>query len=516
MAKARRQDSNATGLAFAVEGDEIGILADDAEWNPLLPNSYSDFGGELVTIVPQPITPRRRRQKGEVTDLNASGGFNHDLNTSTQFRTLLEAMLFGTVADQAAAVGADGFADGVAGDIEWEQASLSYTSTALDFTTLGIIPGQFIFVGGDANVNIFDDPTLNGFKRIRSVTARALVIDKSVNTPGADNDGAGKQIRIYVGQALKDENTRKSFHLRRTLGLSNPSNHTREQWELLKGSIPSEFAMNIGTAGLVNCDFSFISTDHQQAPSSPNGGIRTPREVDNDGEVTGFAVADRVLGDEILVGTAFNPSEDFYGPDGEMAVAGDLTVGDIYQWQRHATLGNRWVKGARVGDRAQDNVRTFNTSSDFSRIKMSMAVLGDANVDPLFAFITEMTLNINNNITPSKAVGVLGAFDVSAGIFTLSGTLTAYFADVAAVQAVRDSADVTLDFALVKNNRGLVVDIPLISLGNGRLNVELNAPVTLPLSLDAAEAEELAVPGSDRTAVFTFFNALPNAADTSL
>jgi hypothetical protein len=42
--------------------------------------AYNDFGGEIVTVAPNPINPSRQRRKGVTTDLNAAGGFNHNLN----------------------------------------------------------------------------------------------------------------------------------------------------------------------------------------------------------------------------------------------------------------------------------------------------------------------------------------------------------------------------------------------------------------------------------------------------
>jgi hypothetical protein len=66
--------------------------------------------------------------------------------------------------------------------------------------------------------------------------------------------------------------------------------------------------------------------------------------------------------------------------------------------------------------------------------------------------------------------------------------------------------------AMVKNNQGIVIDIPLISLGDGRLNVEQDQPITLPISMDAATAEDIAT-GMDHTVLLTFFNYLPTSAE---
>ncbi len=167
------------------------------------------------------------------------------------------------------------------------------------------------------------------------------------------------------------------------------------------------------------------------------------------------------------------------------------------------------LQGVKAGTRP-DLVESsaFNTSSDFSRIKMHLLEDGESNPEPLFAYVTDMSVMINNGITPNKAVGVLGAFDVSAGMFNVAGELTAYFSDVTAVQAVRNNSDVSLDFAMVKDNAGIVIDIPLLSLGDGRLAVEQDQPITLPLSLDAAEGS------NHHTLLFNEFPYLPNLADS--
>src|SRR5690606_5644751 len=87
----------------------------------------------------------------------------------------------------------------------------------------------------------------------------------------------------------------------------------------------------------------------------------------------------------------------------------------------------------------------FNTSSDVVRFKLSEVVGNEAVPTPMFSFLQEGTLTINNGVTTNKAIGVMGGFDTSVGNFAVSGSLTAYFSDIAAVKAVRDNSDITLD-----------------------------------------------------------------------
>jgi hypothetical protein len=122
-----------------------------------------------------------------------------------------------------------------------------------------------------------------------------------------------------------------------------------------------------------------------------------------------------------------------------------------------------------------------------------------------------MKLTVNNNVSPDKAIGVLGAFDASVGDFEVGGEVTAYFSDVAAIAAVRANSDVTLDIILARANTGVVVDLPLVALGDGRLSIEKDKAVTLPLSLEAATGAKV-LSTMDHTLLMVFFDYLPTAA----
>ncbi len=132
----------------------------------------------------------------------------------------------------------------------------------------------------------------------------------------------------------------------------------------------------------------------------------------------------------------------------------------------------------------------------------------------LFAFLTEFTININNNVSPNKAISVLGAFDVTAGQFNVEGSMEAYFASVTAVSSIRNNDDITLDVAMVKGaagaKSGVLIDVPLITLGDGRLSVEQDESITLPLEIPAGADAVF-----NHTLLFMFWDFLPDAADVS-
>lgn len=512
MAQVSKIDSNITGLAYAKEST-LGTLPVSPAWYRLEPNSYNDFGGNVTKVAPNPINPSRQRKKGVTTDLEAAGGFNHnlsfynlqDLMTSFMFAafrkkgseivtavsldtsnddeyevsntagflqgSLIKGFNFTNSANNAlntvTAVVSNTSVDvadgqlvaessppsdayiqvvghvGSAGDIDVDVSGdlPKLTSTALNFTTLGLVVGQWIFIGGDTASTKFSNAVNNGFKRVRSISANAIVIDKSVSDMVAESSTT-QTIQLFFGDVIKNETgsniVRTSFHLERTLGVPDDASPSQVHTEYLKGAVVNEMTLNIPTANLVNADFTFLATNHLQRTGS-EGPIQTS------------------------------------------------------------------VSSPQASD-------IFNTTSDFSRIKMAVVSSTDENTDDLFAYITEATITVNNNLSYNKAVGVLGAFDISSGTFTVGGSLTAYFSNVSAIQAVRNNSDITLDFAMVKGNQGIVLDIPLASLGDARLNVEQDQPITIPLSLDAATGEDIAA-GMDHTLLFTLFGYLPNAAD---
>jgi len=502
----KKIDANDAGLRIAEE-ECIGQLPVTPVWYPQEPNEYGDFGGQITTVARNPINSSRQRKKGMVTDLEASANFTTDVSDYALTR-LMQGFCFADARQKASlhplngtqqvagavtassdtyAVSAGGAAfvasrlvsatgysiaannglkvvvsstgttvvvgDGLvdeatppaaanlsvvghqfaSGDVAITMIGglPALTSATVNMTTLGLIPGEWVFIGGDATINHFAVST--GFARVATITTTDLIFDKAGWTPIAADSGVGKTIQIFFGTLIRNESDpalikRRSYDLERTLG----NDAVGIQSEHVVGAVPSELTFNIPSADKLTVEMSFMGTDHTT----------------------------------------------YTGTQGLVA-------------------------GTRPALPITD---AFNSSSDFSRIKMASIVPGSAGPTPLFAFATEMTLTINNNISALKAVGVLGAMDMTAGTFEVGGSATVYFADVLATRAVRNNADVTLDLVMAKNNSGLLFDIPLLTLGDGRAAVEQDQSITLPLENMAAES------AFGNTLTYISFPYLPTAA----
>ena len=496
-------DSNVTGLRLAYELSP-GVLPGTPLWYPMEPNTYGDFGATIKTTPRNPINQSRQAPKGFVTDLDASANFNQDL-TQTNMTRHMQGFLFADVREKlttvptngtaititgvdattgfAAASGLAGFttntliktsgfasaannglkvvvsstagtvvansqvteaappaaakievvgkqfaAADVAATLNGNLARL--TSTANAFSGLGLIPGEWVFVGGDNVANQF--AVTHGFARVSSVTAGIIEFDKTDWVPTAEA-GTGKSIHIYCGNVIRTEELpanqkRRTVTLERTLGDAG----TGTQAEYVVGACPNSLTVNMPQSDKINLDLSYVALD----------GV-----------------------------------------------------------QQTGTTGLK--AGTRIVETSTD---AFNTSSDFSRIKMSLVDATSSNVAPLFAYIMDLTLSLTNNVSVTKALGVLGGFDTSAGMFAATGKMTAYFADVVSVQAVRNNADVTLDVVMAKNNSGMLFDFPLISLGGGNLKVEKDKPISVPLDSNAAQSKY------GHTMIYQNFPYLPNLA----
>jgi hypothetical protein len=307
-------------------------------------------------------------------------------------------------------------------DVTTDPLHPALTSTTLDFTDYGLIPGQWVYIGGDAALTRFTNAGNNGFARVFSVAANRLAFDKTQNTMVTEANTA-QTVRLFFPDLIKNEAdpdliVTKTVQFERKVVVG---------YEYLMGSHGNELTINMQTADKITVDMAFVSFDADPTESRKPGSfppIRTAPEA-------------------------------------------------------------------------------FNTTSDVVRIRASK----QGSAAPLFGFVQEMSLSINNNVEPLKAIGVLGAFDASIGDFEVTGDITAYFNDIEAVQAVRNSDSLSIDFALAFDNQGWLFDVPLFTGSNGMLNVEKDQAITIPVGIEAAEDPDL-----HTTLIVCWFPYLPSVA----
>jgi hypothetical protein len=320
-------------------------------------------------------------------------------------------------------------------------ATLSSGAGAREFDSFGLIPGEFVFVGGDQTAEQFATAVCNGFCRVREVTATEITFDKTQAVMTADN-GSGKTIRIFFGRVVKNESDAdliitRSIQLERTLGAPDDSLPTEIQAEYLTRALGDKVKFDVKTADIVTTNMEFVCNTNE------------------------------------------------------------LRSG---------------ATGVKTGTRATlVDTDAFNSTSDVAFTKMAIVTDADSCPDPLFAYFTDFSIMLNNNISQNKAVSVLGTFDSTLGFFQVQAELTAYFTDIASIQAVKDNESVTIETHFVKFNKGVSIDLPLTVMSQAEAEIKINEPVMIPLSSDAATAKSIDA-DLDYTMLMVFWDYLPDLA----
>lgn len=516
MALVTRSDSNTTEARWSEE-TSFKTANGSAQWNLIEPNSFTGASAKFTKVARTPIKADRQRDKGVLTDLDATFGFQTDLtqyNSQDLLQGLIRAALrkkttFGGAGQLVSVNGTSQFtaASGLtvfpigslvvlrngtkaagnsyklfrvtvstataltvtptanaetlpanatlslvgvqtaAGDIDVDASGSlpKLTSTVLDFTTLGLVVGQSIWIGGDNALEKFATNAVNNcLARVRSITATALTLDKTSKGAMITEAQTTQTIHIYFGDSvLKNELgsliVRKSYQLERQLNFPDDASPTQIQSEYFTGAVFTKSELTFNQAEKIVLENSFMAADQE---------LRTG------------------------------------------------------------------VTGLKSGTRpAIETADAQNTTSDLKRVRLAKVITGNTAPTPLVTFIKSAKITIDNNDQPLKALTVLGAFEMSQGDFAVSGSLDCYFATIDTIDAVRSNLDCTLDVMEFHNNSGWTMDLPLISLDDGSITVAKDQPIMLPLNFNAASGEAVDT-SLDYTTCFTFFAFLPNLASS--
>lgn len=510
MAIKRKIDSSVVGLRYAEEVD-IMTLPGSPVWNPLEPNSYGDFGVEVTTVARDPISDDRQSKQGMVTDLEASGGFQSDL-TQSNIQDIMQGFMFADLRKKPEFGGASQIT--------------GVTTTYNAASGLGVfLVGRLVFTKN------FGVVANNGFRRVTVTSATALTTVPAPATEAAPPATAQIiEVGVQAGAADINVDVTGAFYAltSTTLNFTTLGLNINE-WVYVGGdSAPVRFvtAGNNGwkrirslTATRMEFDKS-ITAMVNETGTGLTIQLFYGRVLKNE---TGNLIKrrtyqlERTLGapdtaqptqiqSEYLIGAVANKLNLEIGTADKVMC--DLEFLACNGETRTGVIGVK--TGTRPSLVEQD---AFNTSSDFTFLLVSAAPTVATITSALFGFMTEFKFNVNNNAKLNKAIGVLGAMEITVGKFKVEGEMTAYFTEVSAIEAVKANTAHTAAGAMVKKNSGIVFDIPLLTLGNARLGIEQDQEITIPCKFDAASSNQL-LSTSDHTLLWSFFEYLPSAAES--
>lgn len=489
-------DSNITSLAFAEEVcfkqlPVIGIDGFDPTWYSLQPNSYSDFGGQVSMVARAPIDPSRQNRKGTITDLTASGNFNHDL-TQNGLTRLLQGFFFANARQPLSTQPLLG-------------TQVPFISTTSGSKTYAAASGLGTFAVSDlVKASGFGSASNNGLKTIVTAAAGAVTVAEMVVTE-ASPPATAKMERVGLQFASADINIAVTAGIPSLV--STATNFVTSLPDLIPGkwiylgddNLANRFANNVGYARVKTIAQNAITFDDttwtavNETGTGKTISIYFGTTIRN--ENTPSLIKRRSYSIERQLGLGASSAQAEYlegAVPNEMTLHIptsdklniDLTFIAASNTQRSGDVGDLIKTGTRI---SLIDEEAFNSTSNVYRMKLGVLSTTSSNNASLFGFSTEATLTVKNNVSPSKAIGVLGAFDTNVGNFEVGGSVTAYFATVAAVKAVRQNADVGYNIIAASKNAGFIFDIPLLGLGGGRATVAKDQAIMLPLESSGAK-----------------------------
>ena len=86
---------------------------------------------------------------------------------------------------------------------------------------------------------------------------------------------------------------------------------------------------------------------------------------------------------------------------------------------------------------------------------------------------------MNNNVSPEKCLGTLGAIFLNFGNFEVDIDSQLLFTEATIIDAIRDNETVTIDWRLTNDDGAIYFDVPNMTLGGGDLEFPLNESVLI-------------------------------------
>jgi len=318
--------TNDVAIAFAWE-QTLGVLPGSPAWKQVEPNAIPGWGAMMSTVARQPISTSRQQRKGTITGVDSKVELDLDL-TMDHWIDFIDAFIMSSYKGPTnpvflpTAVTATGFTvpangaltqntliavrnctiagnnglkvvgasstgteiktsgltaetgltnaileiagvQGASGDITMTAAG-NLASTSLNFTTLGLTVGQFIWIGGETAPTQFAVTANRGWARIRTIAANLLTLDKKSATFTTDA-GATKTIQIFFGRFTRNVARSSGDYLLRsatfeanfpTLGSGDTA-----RYEYPAGNYCNEIELRLPLQDKATVGYRFIGTD---------------------------------------------------------------------------------------------------------------------------------------------------------------------------------------------------------------------------------------------------------------
>lgn len=143
------------------------------------------------------------------------------------------------------------------------------TSTALNFTTLGLIVGQWVKISAEGGAFSFATAACNCFARISAIATNRLSFDATQGVFAADA-GAAKTIRVYFGDTIRNGTTQFTYRLEKQYQLP-----VGIRYSYALGQQPSALALTAETRGVINGTLTWMGSDITSPSATRDSGAVT-------------------------------------------------------------------------------------------------------------------------------------------------------------------------------------------------------------------------------------------------
>lgn len=480
--------TNNTTFTFAEEAS-VGVLPGSPVWRQIEPNDVGEYGAELGKVAREPISQNRQRRKDVVVDLDSGAEFEHDFTIQLGQDVLPYFVFAATKWARGQApirAGASPFGLSLAAS----SSPHAYTHSALSGA---IAAGTLLWARG------FSTAANNGLKVVAAastttqtnISGSSLVNETPTAVSGARVEVAGVRAAIsdLVLTVTSGSGTIASTVLDfTTLGL------TVGQFIHIGGLTSANWfgTTNRGYARVTAIAANLLSFDKADSTLATDAGTGDTVDLlfgsflrnvpvghaDYRELSVQFEVSYPGLGNPS--GTRYEYSLGNYAntfalnlPLTEKATATINFVSTNTEVPTNTQKTNASTPVAPVATGA------IGTAKGIGRLRLAQDATG------LTTCFTSLTLTLNNQVSPDKCLGTLGAVFQNFGLFQVDIEAEAIFTDETVVSAIRNNTTLTLDALLINDDGAFLFDIPSMTLGDGSKSFPLNESVKINTTAEA-------------------------------
>lgn len=497
-----RVTTNSITLSRAREAS-LGVLPGSPLWYQLEPNNPSKLGPTFGKVARSPISKRRSRRKGAVSDLDSGCEYESDF-------TLFEARLIAEEFCFARAIGGDVIVPTAVGSGSYTVAAVS--SAVAGRLKYGASAAKTLFFArgfaNDANngVKVLGAAVAPGATAITvsGATAETLAANQFVELAVCGVRGATGDIEID-----SDGNLISTVLDFTTLGLGKGQTLHVGGVDVLNQFAEAD---NLGFARAASIAQHKIVLEKKDQPFVEDDGAGVAIDILFGAFVRNVSVDHA---DYLEQSVQFELASPNLGDDGSIRY--EYALGNYANmWTIKVPLTDKATQTcAYVGTNTTDpsasratgaaNAKSsiesaaFGTSSDIARLRVQ-----DVDEEGLTTDFSDLTLTLKNNVEPEKVIGQLGARYLNAGNLEVDTDSSVLFTSDQVLVAIRNNKTCGLDFILVNDDGGVCFDLPTGTLGDGGREYPANKTVNLKAPFAAHQESEL-----DFTLGISFFPVLP-------